>query len=42
MHDWYGLNMSRQQQQVFSAWNRLYPVSDWELERDRRIALIMG
>lgn len=42
MHDWYGLNMSRQQQQVFAAWNRLYPVSDWELERDRRIALIMG
>lgn len=42
MHDWYGLNMSRQQQQVFAAWDRLYPASDWERERDKRIALIMG
>lgn len=42
MHDWYGLNMSRQQQQIFSAWDRQYPVSTWELERDRRIARIMG
>lgn len=42
MHDWYGLSMSRQQQQIFSAWDRQYPVSTWELERDRRIARIMG
>lgn len=42
MHDWYGLSMSRQQQQIFSAWNRQYPPSDWERERDRRIASIMG
>lgn len=42
MHDWYRLNMSRQQQQIFSAWDRMYPVSEWERERDRRIALVMG
>lgn len=42
VHDWYGLNMSRQQQQIFSAWDRMYPVTDWELERDRRIAGVMG
>lgn len=42
MHDRYGLSMSKQQQQLFSAWNRQYPVSQWELERDRRIAGVMG
>lgn len=34
MHDWYGLSISRQQQQIFSAWDRMYPVTDWERERD--------
>jgi deoxyribonuclease-1 len=42
MHDRYGLSMSKQQQQLFSAWDRQYPVSHWELERDRRIAGVMG
>ncbi|QCT95470.1 deoxyribonuclease I (plasmid) [Stutzerimonas degradans] len=42
MHDWYGLDMSRQQQQIFSAWDRMYPVSAWERERDMRIAKVMG
>ena len=42
MHDRYGLSMSRQQQQLFSAWNRLYPPTAWEIERDRRIARLMG
>lgn len=42
MHDWYGLSISRQPQQIFSAWDRMYPVTDWELERDRRIARVMG
>lgn len=42
MHDWYGLRMSQQQQQLFTAWDRMYPPSDWELERDRRIAKVMG
>lgn len=42
MHDRYGLSMSRQQQQLFMAWNKMYPVSDWERERDRRVARSMG
>ncbi|WP_349617964.1 endonuclease I family protein [Azotobacter salinestris] len=42
MHDRYGLSMSRQQQQLFMAWNRMYPTSAWERERDQRIAQVMG
>jgi deoxyribonuclease-1 len=42
MHDHYGLNMSRQQQQLFMAWDRHFPVSDWERERNRRITAVMG
>ena len=42
MHDRYNLSMSKQQQQLLMAWHRQYPVSDWERERDRRIARSMG
>ncbi|OCA55847.1 endonuclease [Photorhabdus namnaonensis] len=42
MHDRYNLSMSRQQQQLFIAWDRQYPPSKWERERDNRIAGIMG
>ncbi|MDR2306347.1 MAG: endonuclease [Paucimonas sp.] len=42
MYDRYKLNMSRQQQQVLMAWDRQYPVSPWERQRDQRIAAIMG
>jgi len=42
MHDRYNLSMSRQQQQLLMAWHKMYPVSDWERERDRRIARSMG
>lgn len=42
MHDRYGLAMSKQQQQLFMAWDRMYPVSNWERERDRRVAASMG
>lgn len=42
MHDRYGLSMSKQQQQLFSAWDRMYPPSTWEIERDRRIAKVMS
>lgn len=42
MHDFYGLNMSRQQQQLFMAWDAYFPVTAWERERDRRIARVMG
>lgn len=42
MADRYDLNLSRQQQQLFMAWHKQYPVSSWERERDQRIAAIMG
>jgi deoxyribonuclease I len=42
MHDQYDLPMSRQQQQLLMAWDKQYPVTDWERERDRRIATRMG
>ncbi|QJC79573.1 endonuclease [Pseudomonas umsongensis] len=42
MFDRYKLSMSRQQQQLLMAWDKQYPVSPWEIERDRRIAAIMG
>lgn len=42
MYDRYGLNMSRQQQQLMMAWDKQYPVTPWELERHDRIARVMG
>lgn len=42
MFDQYRLNMSRQQQQLLMAWDRQFPVTPWERERNQRIAAIMG
>lgn len=42
MHDRYDLSMSDNQERLLMAWDRQYPVSAWELERDRRIEAIMG
>ena len=42
MHDRYDLRMSDAQEQLLMAWDRAFPVTEWELERDRRIAAIMG
>ena len=42
MRDQYKLSLSRQQTQLFEAWDKLYPVTDWECERDKRIAKIQG
>jgi len=42
MFDRYNLTMSRQQQQLFMAWDRQFPVTSWEKERNSRIAAIMG
>jgi deoxyribonuclease-1 len=42
MFDRYNLNMSRQQQQVMMAWDKQFPVTAWELERNRRIEAVMG
>ncbi len=29
MRDQYNLTLSRQQTQLFNAWNKMYPVTDW-------------
>ena len=42
MRDQYNLTLSRQQTQLFNAWNKMYPVTDWECERDERIAKVQG
>lgn len=42
MHDAYDLKMSTQQQRLFMAWDKQFPVTSWELERDKRIAKVMG
>lgn len=42
MRDRYHLSLSRQQTQLFTAWDRLYPVTPWECERDNRIAAVQG
>lgn len=42
MADRYGLRLSRQQQQVLMAWDRQFPATPWELERNRRIARVTG
>ncbi|MDX1304133.1 MAG: deoxyribonuclease I [Photobacterium sp.] len=40
MNQEYQFSLSRQQRQLMEAWNRQYPVSTWECERDRRIAKV--
>ena len=42
MFDRYGLNMSRQQQQLLMAWSKQYPPTSWEIQRNERIAKIVG
>jgi deoxyribonuclease-1 len=42
MFDQYKLNMSRQQQQLLMAWDKQFPATAWERERNTRIAAIMG
>lgn len=42
MHDRYDMRMSPQQQRLLMAWSEKYPPSVWEIERDKRIAKVMG
>lgn len=42
MADRYDLAISEQQQRLFIAWDKKFPVTAWELKRDRRIAKAMG
>lgn len=42
MYDRYNMRLSRQDKQLFDAWNKMYPVSPWEIERNQRTACVMG
>lgn len=42
MHDQYQLPLSYEEQQLYVRWHQQFPVTEWELERDRRIARLMG
>ncbi|WP_034916859.1 deoxyribonuclease I [Erwinia sp. 9145] len=42
MRDRYQLAMSKQQTQLMDVWNRQYPATAWECERDNRIARVQG
>lgn len=35
-------SMSSQQKKLMDAWNKMYPVSDWECKREKRIENIQG
>ncbi|MCE2595875.1 endonuclease [Motilimonas cestriensis] len=42
MQDQYGVRISRQQKQLYQAWDRQYPVTAWECQRDKLIAKQQG
>ncbi|WP_054178807.1 deoxyribonuclease I [Trabulsiella odontotermitis] len=42
MRDRYQLTLSRQQTQLFTAWAKQNPVTEWECQRDARIAKMQG
>ena len=42
MRDTYGFRLSRQDVQLYTAWNHQYPPDAWEIERNRRIRVIQG
>ncbi|MGL4381191.1 MAG: endonuclease [Vibrio sp.] len=42
MSERYAFTLSKAQSQLMQAWNNQYPVSEWECERDRRIAKVQG
>lgn len=42
MADQYDLRLSKQDRRTYEAWNRMYPVSDWERWRNQKVACVMG
>ena len=42
MQDTYGFRLSRQDQQLYRAWNNADPPDAWEIERDKRITRVQG
>ncbi|WP_281355546.1 endonuclease [Vibrio agarilyticus] len=42
MSEEYGMRLSSSQRQLMQAWDRQYPVTPWECERDKRIFRVQG
>ncbi len=42
MADHYKLRLSKQDRRTYEAWNRLYPVSEWERWRNQKVGCVMG
>ncbi len=42
MADRYGLRLSKQDRQLYTAWSRQYPVEPWERARNQLVACVMG
>lgn len=42
MSERYGLRLSKQDKQMYTAWNKQYPVKSWELARNQKVACVMG
>lgn len=42
MYERYNLRLSKQDKQLFDAWDKTYPVTQWEKVRNQRTACIMG
>ena len=38
----YRLPLSKQDRQLYEAWNKTYPVDTWEIQRNQRVACVMG
>ncbi|MNF07264.1 Extracellular deoxyribonuclease precursor [compost metagenome] len=38
----YGLRLSKQDRQLYEAWNKTYPVQAWEQQRNQTVACVMG
>ncbi|MOA69882.1 Endonuclease-1 precursor [compost metagenome] len=38
----YNLKLSKQDRQLYEAWNKTYPPQGWERQRNQRVACVMG
>lgn len=38
----YNLRLSKQDRQLFEAWNKTYPPQVWEQQRNQQVACVMG
>ncbi len=42
MSDKYKFKLSDKEKKLFEAWNKMYPVTSWESERNQQISEIQG